>query len=189
MKLLFSLLVSLSLAGCTPELNWRIHREPDSNWQASFPAKPVTVKRTITVSDAPNAKFELQLWAANVNEVRYTIGQARWLGAPNDPANLERLAKYLETAMLNNIAAGEKSFDSTGVSTAISTRGEVNSRPLLKAVGTILLDPKKGPIDARLWIQTHIRSTDVVEAIVLGPAESFSTEAAEQFTSSFKPRL
>jgi hypothetical protein len=121
--------------------------------------------------------------------VRYTIGQARWLGAPNDPANLERLAKYLETAMLNNIAAGEKSLDSTSIPTAISTQGDINSRPLLKVVGTILLDPKMGPVDARLWIQTHIRSTDVVEAIMLGPAESFSTEAAEQFTSSFRPRL
>jgi hypothetical protein len=189
MKLLFSLLVGLSLTGCTPELNWRIHREPDSNWQASFPAKPVSVKRTITVSDTPNTKFELQLWAANVNEVRYTIGQARWLSEFNDPTGLQRLAKHLENAILNNIAAGEKSFDSTSVPTAISTQEDGTSRPLLKAVGTILLDPKKDPVDARLWIQTHTRSTDVVEAIVLGPAKSFSTEAAEQFISSFKHRL
>lgn len=189
MKLLFSLFFGFSLAGCTPELNWRIHREPDSNWQASFPAKPVSVRRTITISDASNSKFELQLWAANVKEVRYTIGHARWLSEPNDPSGLERLAKYLETAMLNNVAAGEKSFNSTGGPTAISEQGDVTSRPLLKAMGTILLDPKKGPVDARLWIQTHIRSTDVIETIVLGPAESFSTEAAEQFISTFKPRL
>lgn len=189
MKLLLSLFVGLGLFGCTPELNWRVHREPDTNWQVSFPAKPVSVKRTIALADPPNSTIELQLWAANVNEVRYTIGHARWLGEQRDPSEQELLAKYLESAMLSNIAAHQKAFDSSSFRALAPPTGDVTVRPLLKAVGTITLNPKQGPVDAQMWMQTHVRADDVVEAIVLGPADAFSDEAAEQFISSFKPKL
>jgi len=195
MKRLLGLLASLSLMSCTPELNWRIHREADTNWQVAFPAKPVSVKRTLALTDPPNAAIELQLWAANVNEVRYTIGYARWVGKPSDHAKQEQLAKTLESAMLNNISAHQKTFaQASDLASSNDARPSdsdvtVTARPLLKAVGTILLNPKQGPVEAQLWMQTHVRSGDVIEAIVLGPTESFSQEAAEQFLSSFRPRL
>ena len=91
--------------------------------------------------------------------------------------------------MLSNIAAHQKAFDSSSFRALAPPTGDVTVRPLLKAVGTITLNPKQGPVDAQMWMQTHVRTGDVVEAIVLGPADSFSDEAAEQFLSSFKPRL
>ena len=193
MRRLLVLLASLGLISCTPELNWRIHREPDTNWQAAFPAKPVSVKRTLALTDPPNSTIELQLWAANVNEVRYTIGYARWLGDQQDLTKQELLARALESAMLSNISAHQQTSDpASNLASSNEARpsdNDVTARPLLKAVGTILLNPKKGPVEAQLWMQTHIRSGDVIEAIVLGPTESYSQEAAEQFLSSFRPRL
>ncbi|HCO58177.1 MAG TPA: hypothetical protein DIT38_08430, partial [Burkholderiales bacterium] len=107
----------------------------------------------------------------------------------------EQLAKTLESAMLNNISAHQKAFaQAPDLASSNGARPSdsdvtVTARPLLKAVGTILLNPKQGPVEAQLWMQTHVRSGDVIEAIVLGPTESFSQEAAEQFLSSFRPRL
>ena len=169
-----------------------MHREPDTNWQVAFPAKPVSVKRTLALTDPPNSTIELQLWAANVNEVRYTVGYARWLGDQQDLAKQELLARALESAMLSNISAHQQTSEPASVASSNEARpsdSDVTARPLLKAVGTILLNPKKGPVEAQLWMQTHVRTSDVVEAIVLGPTETFSQEAAEQFLSSFRPRL
>lgn len=170
-----------------------MHREPDTNWQVAFPAKPVSVKRTLALTDPPNSTIELQLWAANVNEVRYTVGYARWLGDQQDLAKQELLAGALESAMLSNISAHQQTSEpASNLASSNEARpsdSDVTARPLLKAVGTILLNPKKGPVEAQLWMQTHVRTSDVLEAIVLGPTETFSQEAAEQFLSSFRPRL
>jgi hypothetical protein len=193
MKALLFSLTGLALMACTPEMNWRVFRDTDTNWSASFPGKPVSVSRTIQIKGDQPAKVELHLWAVNVNEVRYTVGRAQWVSQEDRPAEQtqESLAKYLETSRLNNIAAGfpQKISAPPGPNEKESVAMKKPSRPALQAVGSIVLNPKEGPIEAILWLQTHPRERDVLEVIVLGPASAFSEEAAEQFFSSFKPRL
>ena len=193
MKALLLLLSGLTLMACTPEMNWRVFRDTETNWSASFPGKPVSVSRTIQIEGDQPAKVELHLWAVNVNEVRYTVGRAQWVSQEGGPAEQtqESLAKYLETSRLNNIAAGvpQKISAPPGPNEKEGVAIKKSSRPGLQAVGSIVLNPKEGPIEAILWLQTYPRERDVLEVIVLGPASAFSEEAAEQFFSSFKPRL
>lgn len=193
MKALLLLLSGLTLMACTPEMNWRVFRDTDTNWSASFPGKPVSVSRTIQIEGGKPAKVELHLWAVNVNEVRYTVGRAQWIDRsnPNTGQSQADLAKYLETSRLNNIAAQSPQTipAPAGPNEQKGFAMEKSFRPALRAVGSIVLNPKEGPIEAILWLQTYPRERDVLEVIVLGPASAFSEEAAEQFFSSFKPRL
>ena len=193
MKALLFSLTGLALMACTPEMNWRVFRDTDANWSASFPGKPVSVSRTIQIEGDQTAKIELHLWAVNVNEVRYTVGRAQWVSQEGRSAEQtqESLAKYLETSRLKNIAAGvpQKISTPSGFNKKEGVAMKMPSRPALQAVGSIVLNPKEGPIEAILWLQTHPRERDVLEVIVLGPASAFSEEAAEQFFSSFKPGL
>ena len=171
--------------GCTPRLNWRVVRHPEGLWTASFPAKPVSFSRTLSLPLRKGAAaIRLTLWAAVIDEQRFTLGIAQPMpeaaraeadARPTGPDPLlADLARGLKEAMLRNIASE-------------STPGEaMDTLPAerLSAIGSLRLVPDAPPVSARLEMRTWVRAPYVFEAKVVGPVEGFDLDAADQFLSS-----
>ena len=168
---------SLLASGCTPRLNWRDVRDPQGLWAASFPAKPVSFRRTLPLPiENQTRMISLTLWAAVIDEQRFTLG----LAEPQEPMAqeaLQGLARGLEEAMLRNIE-GTRALQAAGVPSP--PQGQQG----LAATGRLRLQPQAAPVPALLLMRTWIRPPHVIEAKVVGPAEGFEQEAAEQFLSS-----
>ena len=171
---------SLLVSGCTPRLNWRDVRDPQGLWAASFPAKPVSFRRTLPLPiENQTRMISLTLWAAVIDEQRFTLGVAE----PQEPMPQEALpglARGLEEAMLRNIE-GMRGPQSAGVPAAAPVpQGQQG----LSATGRLRLQPQAAPVPALLLMRTWIRPPYVIEAKVVGPTDGFEQEAAEQFLSS-----
>jgi len=166
----------LLISGCTPRLNWREVRDPQGLWTASFPAKPVSFGRTLPLPVVDQARMiRLTLWAAVIDEQRFTLGVAE----PQEPMPqeaLQELARGLEEAMLRNI----EGIRAPQAAEAPAPQGQHG----LSATGRLRLQPQAAPVPALLLMRTWIRPPYVIEAKVVGPAEGFEQEAAEQFLSS-----
>lgn len=167
---------SLLASGCTPRLNWREVRDPQSLWAASFPAKPVSFGRTLPLPiENQTRMIRLTLWAAVIDEQRFTLGVAE----PEEPMPqeaLQGLARGLEEAMLRNIEGTR----APQAAKAPAPQGQ----QVLSATGRLRLQPQAAPVPALLLMRTWTRPPYVIEAKVVGPAEGFEQEAAEQFLSS-----
>ena len=184
---------SLLVSGCTPRLNWREVRDPQGLWTASFPAKPVSVSRTLSLpmGNQPQV-IRLTLWAAMIDEQRFTLGVAE-PQAPTVPETLQGLARSLEEAMLRNIEGTRIQPATMQAATPGSiaekesgreSRNGGGDRQTLWATGSLRLERASAPLPASLAMRTWIRPPHVIEAQVVGPREGFEQEAAEQFLSS-----
>ncbi|MEY3669663.1 MAG: hypothetical protein ACO24G_05500 [Burkholderiaceae bacterium] len=169
----------LVVTGCTPRLNWREVRDPQGLWTASFPAKPVSFRRTFPLPlpvENQARVISLTLWAALIDEQRFTLGVAEPQESLSQEA-LQGLAQGLEEAMLRNLE-GMRAPQTAGAPAPNRQAGRFT------ATGRLRLTPQAAPVPALLHMQTWVRPPYVIEAKVVGPTEGFEEEAAEQFLSS-----
>lgn len=162
-----SALLVATLSACNPTLNWREVRGSDAPYTVLLPAKPATFARPVNLD---GLKVDMSMTGAEVDDVSYAVASARIPDAGQRKAALAAM----QAAMLRNIG---------------SERHE--QRPVVLKGGTAATEvTAEGQAGRdRHPVVLHARFAEqgerVFQAIVLGPKERLSAEAAETFLTSF----
>lgn len=174
---LFALAASL-LSACSPTYDWRSVADESQGWQALFPGKPAMVERTISMRIGQEERpVTLMLRAVRIQEQTFTVGVAKFAN-PAHNTNLKSLAESLRQSRIQNIR-GE-------VVTPTKTEASEPAMGLVTAKGQIQLKPNVAPVAATLMTFSKLYRDQVIEGIVVGPAEGFHQEAAQQFLESLR---
>jgi hypothetical protein len=178
---LFVLVAGL-LSACTPTYDWRSVADESQGWQALFPGKPAMVERTISMRIGQEERsVTLMLRAVRIQEQTFTVGVAKFVN-PAHSTNLKGLAESLRQSRIQNIR-GEVI---TPTKTKADTEASESAMGLVTAKGQIQLKPNAAPVAATLMTFSKLYRDQVIEAIVVGPAEGFHQEAAQQFLESLR---
>ena len=87
---------ALGLAACSPALDWREVRPPDSGLQALFPCKPEHMQRDITLAGGP---VTVALMACTTGGATYALMHA----GVGDPARVTPVLQQLRAAAAANV--------------------------------------------------------------------------------------
>lgn len=87
---------ALTLAACSPALDWREVRPPDSGLQALFPCKPEYMQREIALAGAP---VTMELVACTTGGATYALMHA----VVDDPARVAPALRQLREAAAANV--------------------------------------------------------------------------------------
>ena len=92
---------ALTLAACSPALDWREVRPPDSGLQALFPCKPEHMQREIALAGAPVA---MGLVACTTGGATYALMHAN----VDDPARVTPALQQLRAAAAANVGGMQR---------------------------------------------------------------------------------
>jgi hypothetical protein len=98
-KFLTSILISLSLAACTPSLDWRTVRSDDLLYEALYPGKPSRAEKTVMFNDQ---KLTMTMEASRVNDTLFAVGVIN-IPATAKGIDLKALKDFLQNGMLSNL--------------------------------------------------------------------------------------
>lgn len=98
-KFLTSILISLSLAACTPSLDWRTVRSDDLLYEALYPGKPSRAEKTVMFN---NQKLTMTMEASRVNDTLFAVGVIN-IPATAKGIDLKALKDFLQNGMLSNL--------------------------------------------------------------------------------------
>ncbi len=168
-------LAALSLAGCSPEYNWRDYRSPSAPYSVMFPSKPATHTRSVNLD---GLKVDMTMTAAEVGDNMFAVGSARLA----DPAQAQAALAAMKTAMVRNIDATITSEQ--GAAAAQAGRG----RTVEQGAIDIVAEGRRNGKPLRLVGHFTARGPHVFQVIALGPPGNLPPEQAEQFMSSFELR-
>lgn len=101
-RMLYWLTVALAGSACTPALDWREVRPEGSGALASFPCKPSSHSRTVTLA---GAAMQLSLYACSAADVTYAVAVAD----VQDPARVRPVLEELGRAARTNIQSADSS--------------------------------------------------------------------------------
>ncbi len=164
----WAVLGALALAACSPTLDWREVRPPDSALQVLFPCKPVTQVRKVKLV---GLERRMSLHACSAGGQTWALAHAD-LG---DPAQLgAALAELLASAAVNLDAAAAPG-QSLQVQGATPHPGSRQARLVGKLPdGTAVTEE----------VAVFVHGTRVYQATALGPA--LTSEAAQTFITSLR---
>ena len=149
------------LAGCSPAYNWRDYNSPDAPYQAMFPDKPVTHKRSINLD---RLTVDMTMTAAEIDGTVFAIGSAE---AP-DAAQAQAAVAAMKTAMVKNIGATVTREEKKDAAINIDAKGMQNGTPM------------------RLVGHFESRGTRFYQVIVMGKEKNVPQDEVDMFMSSFK---
>lgn len=112
-KFLTSILISLSLAACTPSLDWRTVRSDDLLYEALYPGKPSRAEKTVMFN---NQKLTMTMEASRVNDTLFAVGVIN-IPVAAKGIDLKALKDFLQNGMLSNLKT-----DQTPMPTTISVK-------------------------------------------------------------------
>lgn len=161
-------LIALSLAACTPSLDWREVRPFDSELVAMFPCKPKSYARRLTLA---GERVRMQLTACAAESISYAVGYA----SLEDPAKITSAMDELRRAAAANIGAAAPS----GMAWRVP-----GMTPNPRA-GKLLLEGRGAdgqPL--REEVIFFVRGLTVYQATIVGPR--IDPEAAETFFGGLK---
>ncbi|MFM9156164.1 MAG: hypothetical protein ACKOPD_08570 [Polynucleobacter victoriensis] len=98
-KFLTSILISLSLAACTPSLDWRTVRSDDLLYEALYPGKPSRAEKTVMFN---SQKLTMTMEASRVNDTLFAVGVIN-IPATAKGIDLKALKDFLQNGMLSNL--------------------------------------------------------------------------------------
>lgn len=101
-RIFIGLLTLWTLAGCSPQYNWRTVPNPDLGYMATFPDKPAQVTRTM---DLIGLQVPLTMHAAQVEGQYFAVGTVPLKGELQIQSI--GLRDALAQSVANNIAAGK----------------------------------------------------------------------------------
>lgn len=160
-SLVLPVLAALVLAGCSPTYNWRDYNSPDAPYQAMFPDKPVTHKRSINLD---GLTVDMTMTAAEIDGTVFAIGSAE---AP-DAAQAQAAVAAMRTAMVKNIGATVTREEKKDAAINIDAKGMRNGAPM------------------RLVGHFESRGTRFYQVIVMGKEKNVPQDEVDMFMSSFK---
>lgn len=155
------MLSALVLTGCSPAYNWRDYNSPDAPYQAMFPDKPVTHKRSINLD---GLTVDMTMTAAEIDGTVFAIGSAE---AP-DAAQAQAAVAAMKTAMVKNIGATVTREEKKDAAINIDAKGAQNGTP------------------TRLVGHFESRGTRFYQVIVMGRENKVPPDEVDMFMSSFK---
>ena len=158
LPLLLPLLLTLTLAACSPKYDWRDYRSQDAPYAVLFPGKPATQARSIKLGQMD---VNMSMTGADIDGVIFAIGSAQLADAAQAPAALAAM----QTAMVNNIG------------------GAVTGSKLL-ADGAKEIDASGN--NMRLIARFSSKDRRVYQVVVIGAPQKIDAETVEMFFSSFK---
>lgn len=164
----------LTLAACSPKLDWREIRAANAQYIVQMPAKPASHAREI---DLDGKRVTMTMVASEVDGVTYAVGDA----AMPDAGSAQLALIAMKTAMIKNI-------DGTVKQQKVSTMPHGSGPQVRQLVVTdIAVDggTAKGPA-RRMHARFVARDAHVVQLVVAGPADAVKPEAVDTFFSSFK---
>ncbi len=164
-----------SLAGCSPEHDWREIRADDSAFTVMLPARPARMTRPI---DLDGLALDMTMHGAQAAGIAYTVGAVVLPDA--SAATRERALAAMRTAMIRNIGGTERAsrtvrvarVDPSGQRTGTVEGLEVEADGRMRDRAATLIARFVG-LDARAW-----------QAVVLGPSPD--REHAALFLESLK---
>jgi len=156
-----TLLMAL-MAGCSPEYNWREVSVGDEVGLVMFPDKPRTQTRTL---DFSGHEVTFNLTTARVGDTIYAVGHAPWpIPISSDAALRESMGQSVIATLYRNLGVE--------VPAELPAFGQLFELSGGHGHGMLL--------QAQVWLST----TGLVEGLVMGPADDFPRESAEQFLDS-----
>lgn len=161
-----ALLLATLLSACNPALNWREVRGSDAPYTVLLPAKPATFARPINLGEL---KVEMSMTGAEVDDVSFAVASARIA----DPAQRKAALEAMQAAMLRNIGS------ETHAERAVTLKG---GTPAIEVAAEGYAGPARRPV--ALHARFAEQGERVFQAIVLGPKDKLSDEAAETFLTS-----
>lgn len=164
-RLLAALLLSATLAACSPEYNWRQVQPADAAFVALFPAKTASHTQQVNLD---GIRTDMAMTAAEVNGVMFAIGSASLSSA----ALVQPALTAMKTAMVNNIGG-----------TITSDRVVAGPLPLNEVVA----DGSRNGRPLRLTARFGARGQRVYQAVVIGAPQDVPDDALATFFDSFKP--
>lgn len=108
-KFLTSILISLSLAACTPSLDWRTVRSDDLLYEALYPGKPSRAEKTVMFN---NQKLTMTMEASRVNDTLFAVGVIN-IPATAKGIDLKALKDFLQNGMLSNLKTDQVPIPTT----------------------------------------------------------------------------
>ncbi len=171
---LSAILLAVTLAACSPELNWREVRGTDAPYVVLLPAKPTSFARQV---DLGGIRVEMSMTAAEVNEVSFALATAKV-----EDANQRRAAlAAMQAAMLRNIGS------QTHTEKTVMLKGGVSATEIIAtgSPGQPGQPAAAGRPVLALYARFAIHGDRVYQAIALGPRDQLSNETADTFLSSF----
>ncbi|MCC2597279.1 hypothetical protein LKR43_13120 [Pusillimonas sp. MFBS29] len=152
--------MSLVLAACSPDYNWRQVAVGDGAVMAFFPEKPVTQSRTLQFS---GHDIEFALTSAKVGDVLFTVAHAPLPAAVrNDEALAQEFARAVMQSLYRNMGATE-------------------SDPLPALGESFAINGKTPQGDMRLRATVWLSQGALVEGLVMATPDEFPEPQAEQF--------
>lgn len=165
MTLIRLCVVSLALmlaAGCSPEYNWREVVVADEVGMVMFPDKPRTQSRVL---EFEGHELPFSLTTAEVGRTVFAVGHAPWPAEwAADEALRLSMAQTVVASLYRNLGV-EPPAELPEFGQPFSVEGGASTAMLLKA---------------RVWVSER----GLVEGMVMGPAEDFPAEAAQEFLGS-----
>lgn len=168
-----ALLLSTSLAGCSPHYNWRDYSSTDAPFRVMFPDKPATHTRTV---DLDGLSVKMTMTAAQIDGAMFAVGSAE---AP-DAAHAQAALTAMKTALVRNIGATIKREGPGKTSALAGSSAAPGSAIDIEATGV------QNGVPMRLIGHFESRDKRFYQVIVMGKASDFSPEQVDMFLSSFK---
>ena len=111
--LVIALLLTLSLAGCSPALNWRSVFVAEADLTVTLPCKPDEARRTVELAGLPT---ELAMMGCEADGAMFAVSYT----VIADPAVMGKALAHWRTAVIANMGAGAVA---TGTDTPFVPRG------------------------------------------------------------------
>ncbi len=166
-------LLSLALAACSPQFNWRDYSSETAPYRVMFPDKPSTHTRKV---DLNGLQVDMTMTAAQVNGIMFAVGTAE---APDAPS-AEKALLAMKTAMVKNIGATVLS-EKVGKASSASGSTQAQSAAIdIEARGVQKGEPVK------LVGHFESRNKRVYQVVVIGKEKELTRENVDMFMSSFK---
>ena len=159
---------ALSLAACTPALNWREVRPEGSGALLMFPCKPDRFARPVPLV---GGKVQMQLSSCTVQGVTYALSHA----AVDQPAKVTRALEELQATAAQNI--GAKPVQPTPITVSGMTPNALAQRWTLEGQG-----PDGKPVAEQVAV--FARGLRVYQLTVIG--SRIDAEAADTFFTGIK---
>jgi hypothetical protein len=162
---LLAVLMATTLAGCSPQYDWRDYRSTEAPYTVLFPGKPASQTRAVTLD---TLKLDMTMTAAEVDGVVFAVGSAKLPdGAPAMPA-----LQAMQLALVNNIGGTLRSSKdhSTGLQSVLEFEAEGSQRGQ----------------PARLIGRLVARDQRVYQVIILERGQKLPAEQIDTYFTSFK---
>lgn len=160
MRICAGIAAALLMAACSPEYNWREVSVADEVGRVLFPDKPRTESRTLEFNGHP---VQFTLTTAKVGNTLFAVGHAPWPEPMQADEALRRSMGQTVVASMYNNLGHEAPAELPAFGDLFQVDGDSGVR-----------------LQARVWLAEH----GLVEGMVIGPADEFSSEAAKEFLGS-----